>query len=820
MLIIKEISTKYGLGGRKLTQMYIKVLTKIARANNRMKFLLNCRKCKIIPKCLNYKVRLNLNSDRSKRDLDQILFKQKVRIISVMIADAKRSLVDLKRRKNFLLHQVETTFDETDAVQVREMAEKKAIVVHLHAKKRETRKVEIMKKRKIEALAGNENWVENTTNTPLPDYLERTLMLGPNFNVQNNNKTPYVEMIAEVEQAIKFKDAADEIRTDVSTAVINHINFKKQPRHHELDWINTDIIKSKKFLAENANVLITKADKGNKTVILSSTEYHDKMQALLNDENTYRKLKSDPTAKITKKIGVLVDEWRENKYIDPRTHRKLKVTSSNPPRIYGLPKIHKQGRPLRPVVSTIGSTTYGIAQFLAKIIGNVVGKTEYHVRNSFEFAEEISEKQIPEDNVLFSLDVTSLYTNVPVEYAIDCLKERWNEINKYTTIDCDSFVSAVKLVLESTFFVYRGSTYAQTFGVPMGSPLSPVIANIAMERLEQHCLNELEKNNINLRVYRRYVDDCFCVAAEEHINEILNIFNSFHCRLQFTLENEENKSLKFLDMMLKREGNRIIKSWLPKQNEGRYLDFNSQSPYAHKCNTAIALIDRAIKLSDCKNRPAAIKMVKNILRINHYPYWFVRKLLQARVNKLYNTLQTTKNNDIKYASTPYIPGLSEKVNKIMLKHNTQLAFKPRDKIKQRVFSKLKDPIPPGKQKNVVYLIPCGTDDEKVYVGQTGRKLETRVTEHKNDAKKGEAKSGLSQHTIQEGHIFDFNNTRILEQIENQESRTTAEMFHIKILGENKTVNLQRECGTFNAAFNGVVAKLRQYNLTSGVRRNH
>ncbi|XP_053691042.1 uncharacterized protein LOC128739573 [Sabethes cyaneus] len=813
MLITKGITTKYGQGGKRILKMYSKLSTKMAKTNNRVKFLLNCRKCKVIPKCLNYRVRLNLNSDRSQRELDKMLFKHKIRILSIMIADAKRTIVELKRQQAFLQHQMFETFEEVDVRKVEKMVENKSVVVHQRVEKREKKKVAALKMRKIEALSGRNTWIENTTNTPIPDYLERTLKLGPNFNIQNQSKTPYVEMIAEVENAIKFKDAADEIRTDVAMAMINHINFQKQPRHHELEWINKDILKSGKFLAENPNILVTKADKGNKTVIISSSEYQEKMESLLDDETTYKKIKGDPTAKILKKISVLIDGWRENKYIEPRTHRKLKVTSGNPPRIYGLPKIHKQDRPLRPVVSTIGSATYNMAQYLAEIIGHIVGKTDFHVRNSFEFAEQITGKQIPEDTILFSLDVTSLYTNIPVEYAIDCLTERWDEISNHTKIDCHSFISAVKLVLDSTFFAYRGSTFSQCFGLPMGSPLSPVIANVVMEKLEQHCVTELESKNISLSMYRRYVDDCFCVASNEHVNEILNTFNSFHNRLQFTIEIEQSGSLKFLDMLLKRNNDRIEKTWAPKQEDGRYLDFASQSPYAHKCNTAIAIFDRALKLSDCQNRPAAIKMAKNILRINHYPTWFVRKILADRVHKLYNSLQATKQttSEVRYVSTPYIPGLSEKLKKILHKHNTELTFKPQDKIRNRLFSKLKDPVPPGKQRNVVYSIPCGTDDGKVYIGQTGRKVETRVAEHKNDAKKGEAKSGLSQHTVEEGHLFDFAKTRVLERIENQETRTTAEMFHIKILGDSKTVNLQRECGTFNAAYNGLVLKLRQSN---------
>ncbi|XP_058819272.1 uncharacterized protein LOC131682082 [Topomyia yanbarensis] len=593
--------------------------------------------------------------------------------------------------------------------------------------------------------------------------------------------------------------------------MINYMNYKKQPRHDENEWIAKDLRNSKKFLVDNPNLLITRADKGNKTVILTSEEYERKMADLLSDSTTYKQIKSDPTTKVLKKIGVLVDGWRNSKFIDLRTHRKMKASSCNPPRIYGLPKIHKENRPLRPVVSTIGSATYNVAQFLSGIIGNIVGKTDYHVKNSFEFAEQITETQIAEDEMLFSLDVTSLYTNIPVSFALECLNDRWEEVTKHTFIDQHSFMEAVKLVLESTFFVHRGTVYAQTFGVPMGSPLSPVMANLVMERLEQQCLASLEESQIQLKVYRRYVDDCFCVARKEHIQEILASFNSFHSKLQFAIEEEENGKLKFLDMMLTRNQNRIERIWLPKQSEGRYLDFNSESPYSHKCNTAIALVDRAIKLSDCKNRPVAIKTAKNILRVNHYPDWFVHKILKERVHKHYNSLQTGKDKttEVTYASVPYVPGLSEKLAKIFKKHNTRLAFKPRDKIKNRIFTKLKDPIPPGKQKNVVYSIPCGTDDGKVYIGQTGRKLETRVAEHKNDAKKNDARTGLSQHTLQVGHIFDFANTQILERIENQESRTTAEMFHIKMLGEDKTVNLQRECGTFCTTYDGLVTKLRQ-----------
>lgn len=268
--------------------------------------------------------------------------------------------------------------------------------------------------------------------------------------------------------------------------------------------------------------------------------------------------------------------------------------------------------------------------------------------------------------------------------------------------------------------------------------------------------------------------------------------------------------MKFLDMMLERGNNQITTSWLPKQLDGRYLDFTSKSPFQHKQNTAIALIDRAIKLTCGEKREEALNQATKILRKNNYPPWFINRVRKKRVHKHYNTMEvdSTLDQPHKYVSTPYIPCLSEKLGKILRRNNVILASRPQNKIKNTVFSKTKDPIAPGKQKNVVYSIPCGAADGKVYIGQTKRMLEVRIAEHKNDSKKRNPKSGLAVHTIEEGHVFDFEKTTVLERIENPETRMIAEVFHIKKQGERETVNLQRECGNFNSTYNGLLARLR------------
>lgn len=144
--------------------------------------------------------------------------------------------------------------------------------------------------------------------------------------------------------------------------------------------------------------------------------------------------------------------------------------------------------------------------------------------------------------------------------------------------------------------------------------------------------------------------------------------------------------------------------WTPKDVNGRYLDYNSVSPFTHKKNTIIALVDRAIKLSDANYRPNSLNTVKLILENNNYPKLLIERTIRDRTHLMYNTLQIENTRqECKYISTPYIPGLGEKIAKYLKQYNIKLAFKSVDKIKDQVFTKLKDKIIKTKRTNVVHI---------------------------------------------------------------------------------------------------------------------
>ena len=113
------------------------------------------------------------------------------------------------------------------------------------------------------------------------------------------------------------------------------------------------------------------ADKGNTTVVMDQEQY-DKMRNLLDDIDC-RSVKKDPTTKLEKKIKEALNEMENKGNLPTPLKKRLNPSNSVIPQIYGLPKLHKEGVPLRPIVCTIGSPTYHLAKELCRILTPLLG---------------------------------------------------------------------------------------------------------------------------------------------------------------------------------------------------------------------------------------------------------------------------------------------------------------------------------------------------------------------------------------------------------------------------------------------------------------
>ena len=166
---------------------------------------------------------------------------------------------------------------------------------------------------------------------------------------------------------------ANELRARVSGILKRHDRAKEQNVSKQ-EWQAIEQLK------RDDTIMILPADKGRVTVVMKKSEYQEKCEHLLNDEKTYKKLKGDPTRKYKAELGNVLRDLKDRKMITPDLHRKLYPTVDQPPRFYGLPKVHKNNIPLRPIVSSIGTITYECAKYLADVLSPLMGKTEHHVK--------------------------------------------------------------------------------------------------------------------------------------------------------------------------------------------------------------------------------------------------------------------------------------------------------------------------------------------------------------------------------------------------------------------------------------------------------
>ena len=135
-------------------------------------------------------------------------------------------------------------------------------------------------------------------------------------------------------------------------------------------------------------------DKGVAMVIMDQEDYTNKALTLLQDTNTYKVLKKDPTSQLKNKPISLLKDIKQTGGLNTNKYKQLYPTSVVAPRLYGLPEMHKVGTPFRPIVSSRGSITYGVAKELAYIIKPLVGQSLHHLKNTQHFIQQLQGKKV------------------------------------------------------------------------------------------------------------------------------------------------------------------------------------------------------------------------------------------------------------------------------------------------------------------------------------------------------------------------------------------------------------------------------------------
>ena len=613
---------------------------------------------------------------------------------------------------------------------------------------------------------------------PLSPMEEEVLALGLSFAIAPKH-IPYEEIITATEATARRLDqkSADALRLGVSAA----LQQAKPPRPN----LSPQQRKALRSLKEDPNIVTVSADKGKATVIMDKPDYNRKMMEILDDDK-YTTLRRDPTVKVENRIASTLKSLRNEGHLDEKLCDFLMPRYSSPPQMYGLPKIHKDGTPMRPIVSTIGSPSYKLAKELARILTPLTGNTPHAVKNSASFVDIIRKTQLHPEDRLISFDVSNLFTQVPIEEALRVVTEKLSmdeSLKDRTSIPTSHLVQLIELCLRTTYFQFEDKFYEQSEGAAMGSPLSPVIANLYMEYLEE---TALQTATLHPRLWLRYVDDTFVIwqHGPEELQRFHEHINQQHPNITFTIEQEKEGKLAFLDVQVTRSLEGLTTSVYRKPTHtDRYIPFHSHHHQRTITGVLRCMRDRAHRICDPTCKKPELQHLQHVFQANGFPKELVRKTLAHQPPSV--TSSGTSNEPPKILCVPYIRGLSEKLERVCTPLGVRAAFKPMRTLRQTLMQ-LKNQIPEEKRRSVVYQVPC-KDCSKTYIGETKRTLKVRLSEHKQAVKRGDPKNGIAVHAHESHHSIDWDGATVKRTVTNYWQRRATEAIQIRTSGE--TMNL-------------------------------
>nr|VZI11611.1 unnamed protein product [Spirometra erinaceieuropaei] len=382
------------------------------------------------------------------------------------------------------------------------------------------------------------------------------------------------DFIASFESALQKCEAGEEcknaMRQQVSTLLLQH---KRQMTISKAE--DRELLKIRRL----EDIVTLPADKGRSTVVMDKAEYCKKLGNLLMVKEAYAPSTVSEFKKLVNSINKTIGKLRKVGALTRREALAAKASDAAMARFYGLPKVHKPGVPLRPIVSLRGTPNLW-----------AVKDSEWTVKSVEEFLVRIKRLEVEADEVMVSFDVISLFTSIPHALAIDTidgfLREKYDETDQQ--LKRVHIIELLELCLK-TFFTFNGQVYEQKKGTPMGSPLSGLIAEAVLQRLER-----LVFSSYPPKFWARYVDDTFVIIKRGDVQAFKALLNSIFPDIQFTMEEELNNQLAFLDVQVTKLEDGKIRTTVYRKatNTRRILHFKSNHPVGHKRSCVRTLFQR------------------------------------------------------------------------------------------------------------------------------------------------------------------------------------------------------------------------------------
>lgn len=600
-------------------------------------------------------------------------------------------------------------------------------------------------------LKQNRDSVINLSSIELNPDIKDIFSLGMNCHL----KQRYDQTKKKVEVEILYENIKEKVKMN-KIKLVNDENLKsdlesfgmKQHRNYNKDLLTKEQYAKVKQFNQIDNIVTRRADKSNVFVILDKSYYVREINNLLSDESKFQKITRDPTDGLKREL---------NKHINivNSTSKSIRISKRvgkyDPGYVYGNPKIHKQllNPPLRPIISQIGTVTYEVSKQLNNIIVKYMPR-KHTVKSTYEFVTMIKDK-LP-NGKLASLDVESLFTNVPVKQTIKIILKHVYQHAELPPPDIPPATLEELLTICTTKTPFRnidGQLYVQREGVSMGSALGPTFADFYMCNLENEIFEEYPE--LKPLIYVRYVDDCFVLVNNYHSLQLIKEKFEANSVLKFTFETEKNKQVPFLDTIVKRYDLQFKTSvYVKSTNAGDCINYNSICPDRYKTGVIKTLLHRGYHTSsDWFSFHEEIKRIKQLLTNNNFPMKAIDREVKDFLDKILRQQEPTAaipNNKIELFFQGQMCSnykVEEKQLKTIIEKNVQ-PVDDNHHISLRIYYKNKKlhnlfirnkPISTNEvsdRHHVVYLYECkqaGCNAKHTYIGYTTCTVGERFRSH-------------------------------------------------------------------------------------------
>lgn len=144
-----------------------------------------------------------------------------------------------------------------------------------------------------------------------------------------------------------------------------------------------------------------------------------------------------------------------------------------------------------------------------------------------------------------------MYSNIPRDELLTVLKTKLTQSQKFIQEEIEDIVRITKNIINQSYFSYKDKIYYDPEGLPMGGPLSAILAEIYVRHFEEELI--MSKTNSffqKIKFYARYVDDTFMIlkCSNRQTKLFLNQLNNLHPKIKFKMEMEKQSKLNFLDI--------------------------------------------------------------------------------------------------------------------------------------------------------------------------------------------------------------------------------------------------------------------------------